>query len=87
VAYLEDMRFEPSLEVEAAQSESRDHERLAGALDELDDRSRVIVTERWLKDDKSTLQDLADRYGVSAERIRQLEQNAFKKLKVALADQ
>ena len=83
-AFIEDMRFEPSQEVEDAQIEKRDHERLAVALETLDERSRVIVTERWLNDGKSTLQELADRYGISAERIRQLEKNAFKKLKGSL---
>jgi RNA polymerase sigma-32 factor len=50
----------------------------------LDDRSRDIVASRWLTEDKSTLQDLADKYNVSAERIRQLEKNAMKKLKNVL---
>lgn len=59
--------------------------RLHEALAELDDRSRDILQSRWLTDDKATLHELADRYGVSAERIRQLEANALKKLKAALA--
>jgi RNA polymerase sigma-32 factor len=83
-AYLEDMRFEPSLEVEAEEWEAHSNARLSRALDDLDERSRVIVQERWLKDDKATLQDLADRYNVSAERIRQIEKNAFKKLRGTL---
>ena len=82
--FLEDLRFEPSQEVEADEWERHTHERLADALDDLDERSRVIVQERWLNDEKSTLQELADRYGVSAERIRQVEKNAFKKLRGAL---
>ncbi|MFN2337407.1 MAG: sigma factor-like helix-turn-helix DNA-binding protein, partial [Gammaproteobacteria bacterium] len=49
-----------------------------------DERSRDIVRERWLADSKSTLHELADRYGVSAERIRQLESNAMKKLRGAM---
>jgi RNA polymerase sigma-32 factor len=53
------------------------------ALENLDDRSRDILTSRWLSEEKSTLHDLAARYNVSAERIRQLEQNAMKKLKAA----
>jgi len=61
------------------------------ALDALDDRSRRIVEERWLKvnDDSSggmTLHDLASEYGVSAERIRQIEVAAMKKMRKALAD-
>ena len=59
-------------------------ERLLQALGELDERSRDIVQSRWLVDSKATLHDLADRYEVSAERIRQLEKNAFKKLERAL---
>jgi RNA polymerase sigma-32 factor len=50
----------------------------------LDERSRVIIEKRWLTEDKTTLQDLADRFGVSAERIRQLEKNAMKKLKTVM---
>ncbi|MEM6708553.1 MAG: RNA polymerase sigma factor RpoH [Pseudomonadota bacterium] len=57
---------------------------LAEALGDLDDRSRDILSRRWLTDDKATLQELADEYGVSAERIRQLEKNAMKKLKSVL---
>jgi RNA polymerase sigma-32 factor len=82
--YLEDMRFEPSLEVEAQEWDTHNTRRLTEALDDLDERSRTIVQERWLTDDKSTLQDLADRYEVSAERIRQIEKYAFKKLRGAL---
>jgi RNA polymerase sigma-32 factor len=51
------------------------------ALDQLDQRSRDIVNRRWLADNKATLQELADEYGVSAERIRQVEANAFKKIR------
>lgn len=61
-------------------------DRLANALKGLDERSQIIIRERWLADDesKSTLQDLANRYGISAERVRQLEKNAMKKLRVAI---
>ena len=86
-AYLEDMRFEPSQAVEAEDWDANTHARLAVALDGLDERSRDIVQERWLSDDKTTLQTLADRYDVSAERIRQLEKNAFKKLRGVLNSQ
>jgi RNA polymerase sigma-32 factor len=61
-------------------------ERLGTALAALDDRSRDILESRWLSDDKLTLHELAARYSVSAERIRQLEQNALKKLKAALLE-
>ena len=54
--------------------------RMAKALEELDERSRDIIHSRWLEESKSTLHDLAGKYGVSAERIRQLEQNAMKKV-------
>ena len=50
----------------------------------LDERSRDILQSRWLTDDKSTLHDLADRYGISAERIRQLEKNAMNKIKTQM---
>ena len=59
--------------------------RLGQAIANLDERSRDIIQARWLDEDKTTLMDLAKRYGVSAERIRQLEKNALKKLKVAVA--
>ena len=56
-------------------------------MQRLDVRSRDIVTRRWLREDeKATLQELADEYGISAERIRQLEANAMKKLRVALGN-
>jgi RNA polymerase sigma-32 factor len=86
-AYLEDMRFEPAQTVEAQDWDSHTNARLAQALEGLDERSRVIVQERWLNDDKTTLQALGDRYEVSAERIRQLEKNAFKKLRGVLEPQ
>ena len=59
--------------------------RLGSALQSLDDRSRDILERRWLTDDKTTLQDLANEYGVSAERIRQLENAAIGKLRNAMA--
>jgi len=52
----------------------------------LDERSRNILVQRWLSDAKSTLHELADEYGVSAERIRQLEKNAMKKIRLAMGD-
>ena len=61
----------------AQQSEAK----LRDALDQLDERSRSILSSRWLAEDKSTLQELAKCYGISAERVRQLEQNAMKKLR------
>jgi len=55
-----------------------------GAMESLDERSRDILAQRWLSDEKSTLHELAAQYQVSAERIRQLEKNAMKKLKEAI---
>lgn len=83
-AYLEDMRFDPATRVESSEWEEHSADRLHDALAKLDERSQDIVAKRWLNDEKATLQDLADRYQVSAERIRQLEKNAIKKLKLAL---
>jgi RNA polymerase sigma-32 factor len=64
--------------------EDRKEELLMDAMAGLDDRSRDILASRWLVEEKATLHELADRYQVSAERIRQLEQNAMKKLKAAV---
>ncbi len=79
--YLQDLRFEPGQQAEDADWESHSNERLVQAMERLDERSRIIIQERWLSDDKSTLQKLADRFEISAERIRQLEKNDMKKLK------
>ncbi|MGE0370487.1 MAG: RNA polymerase sigma factor RpoH [Gammaproteobacteria bacterium] len=83
-AYLSDSRSDPTVQFEAAEWESHNEERLHQALGGLDERSRDILQQRWLADDKMTLQDLADKYQVSAERIRQLEKGAIKKLRSSL---
>ena len=83
-AYLEDRRFDPATQIEQANWQEHGVERLSSALGMLDGRSRDILEKRWLNEDKATLQELADHYRVSAERIRQLERNAMKKLKGAL---
>jgi len=83
-AYLADRRFDPAAQVEHEDWERHSTGQLQKALGILDDRSRDILEKRWLTDDKSTLQDLANRYQVSAERIRQLEKSALKKLKGAM---
>ena len=83
-SYLQDRSHEPERLVEESEWEHHNHNRLQHALATLDDRSRHIVEQRWLADDKATLQQLADEYSVSAERIRQLENNAIKKLKSSL---
>lgn len=81
-AYLADSRFEPAAHVEAADWAHDNKQRLHSALATLDERSRDIVAARWLGDEKkSTLQVLADKYNVSAERIRQLEKSAMLKLR------
>ncbi|HET6726180.1 MAG TPA: RNA polymerase sigma factor RpoH [Gammaproteobacteria bacterium] len=83
--YLRDSSPDPAEEIERNDWEARNESRLKHALTRLDDRSRDIVSQRWLNENKATLQELADRYGVSAERIRQLEGNAIKKLQSAMA--
>ena len=79
--YLQDLRFEPAARAEVDDWEAHSEAQLAAALKALDDRSRSIVSRRWQTERKATLQELADEYGVSAERIRQLEKNALKKLR------
>ena len=83
--YLEDHSADPALAVESEDSRQDSEGRLHMALAELDERSRDIVARRWLAEQKATLHELAAEHGVSAERIRQLETNAMKKLKTALA--
>ena len=85
VTYLADVDADPAEAVEQEDFESRSEARLSHALTGLDDRSRHILQRRWLDEDKATLQELADHYKVSAERIRQLENNAIKKLRTAMA--
>lgn len=85
VAYLADMRYEPSQQLEQLDSADNEREGLYSALDALDDRSRQILERRWLVESKATLHELAAEYGVSAERIRQIEAAAIKKLRGAMA--
>jgi len=85
-AYLIDSSDDPSLAYERADSEDNQLELLRDGLAELDARSRDIIKRRWLDDEnKATLQELADEYGVSAERVRQIEANALKKMKALFA--
>lgn len=79
--YLEDHRYDPSRLIEESNTEEHEHDQLHYALDQLDDRSKDILTRRWLVEDKATLHELAAAYGVSAERIRQIEKSAMDKLK------
>jgi len=84
-AYLPAPDSDPAKQVEAADFNQDASTRMNAALNILDERSRRILEDRWLTEDKRTLHDLADEYGVSAERIRQLEVNAIKKLRNAMA--
>lgn len=84
--YLEDNRYDPAARLEEANWEATSVNGLEMALEKLDDRSRVILQRRWLNDDKATLHDLAAEYGVSAERIRQLEKNAMNKVKAMMLE-
>ncbi len=91
IAYLSDASHEPTAMIESRQRDALASDGITTALESLDDRSRRIVEERWLKvnDDGSggmTLHELAAEYGVSAERIRQIEVAAMKKMKKALAE-
>jgi RNA polymerase sigma-32 factor len=80
-AYLEDHRYDPARVVEQDEWEKQGYGKLQLAFKQLDERSQDILQNRWLNENKTTLQELADRYQVSAERIRQIENDAIKKLK------
>lgn len=84
IHYLEDRSADPALQLEESDWEESSQQDLSVALEKLDDRSRDILNSRWLSESKATLHDLADKYGVSAERIRQLEKNAMNKVKAIL---
>jgi RNA polymerase sigma-32 factor len=84
-AYLPAPDADPAEQVEDAESADDSSERLRGALNRLDTRSRDIVQQRWISEDKATLHELADKYGVSAERIRQIESSALGKLRGMMA--
>jgi RNA polymerase sigma-32 factor len=85
VAFLETELQDPGTEAEMDDYRDHNDTLLYAGLDELDDRSRDIIQRRWLQEDnKATLQELADQYGVSAERIRQLEANALKKMRATI---
>ena len=85
VHYLEDKRYDPATQLESADWSDSASSSLLSGLDELDERSRDILYQRWLAEEKATLHDLAAKYNVSAERIRQLEKNAMNKLKGSIA--
>ena len=83
-AYLPSPNANPATLVEKADWTDDATKRMTVAMKDLDERSRDILQSRWLTDNKMTLHELADRYGVSAERIRQVEANAIKKLRTAI---
>jgi len=82
--YLQQSDADPAALLEYTDWKQHEEGLLSQAISELDDRSQDILNSRWLSDEKSTLHELAERYNVSAERIRQLEKNAMKKLKQAV---
>ncbi|MDG2252775.1 MAG: RNA polymerase sigma factor RpoH [Methylophilaceae bacterium] len=85
ISFLQDKSLEQSAQIEKDETEDNDTKSLNNALAKLDERSRAIVKARWLNDHKSeTLHDLAKKYKISAERIRQIEQNALKKIKALM---
>jgi RNA polymerase sigma-32 factor len=87
IAYLSDSEAEPCHELEVLENEARASAGLAKAMDGLDTRSRRIIEARWLKEEGgATLHELADEFGVSAERIRQIEMKAMQKMRGALAE-
>ncbi len=83
--YLEDHRYDPARQLEDADWSDSSSSNLHEALESLDERSRDILYQRWLAEEKATLHDLAAKYNVSAELIRQLEKNAMNKLKGYIA--
>lgn len=83
-AYLASPNADPAVLLEGTDSQEDATSRMTDALETLDDRSRDILTSRWLSENKPTLHELANVYGVSAERIRQIEAVAIKKLRVAM---
>ncbi|SHK17259.1 RNA polymerase, sigma 32 subunit, RpoH [Marinobacter antarcticus] len=84
--YLEDRRSDPAVQLENSDWTEDSNGRLMQALEMLDERSQDILRERWLSESKATLHQLADKYGISAERIRQLEKNAMKKIRVQMSE-
>ena len=81
VDYVEDCRLNPEEELEQSEWEKYGLRRLHTAIKQLDQRSQEVIKQRWLNEEKTTLHELADQYKVSAERIRQIEQNALLKMK------
>jgi RNA polymerase sigma-32 factor len=85
VPELEDKEADPAYQLEVGTVAQSGHDKLHMAMQSLNEREQIIVRERWLNEKKATLKTLAERFGISLERIRQLEAAAFLKLKEALA--
>ncbi|MBA3661600.1 MAG: RNA polymerase sigma factor RpoH [Gammaproteobacteria bacterium] len=83
-AYLEDYRYNPAQQLENSDWTTQSNDMIYQALDQLDTRSQDIIRTRWLGENKLTLQDLAEKYQISAERVRQLEKNAMAKLRTVV---
>lgn len=84
--FLEDSRYNPAQQLENTDWSEQSSDTIYHALDKLDERSQDIIRARWLDENKLTLQDLADKYQISAERVRQLEKNAMQKLRAAFEE-
>jgi RNA polymerase sigma-32 factor len=85
--YLEDHRYSPAVNLEQSDWASQSSDMIYESLAQLDARSQDIIRTRWLNENKATLHDLAQKYQISAERVRQLEKNALRKLRVAVEGQ
>ncbi|MAL98836.1 RNA polymerase sigma factor RpoH [Hydrocarboniclastica marina] len=83
---IQDNRYDPAVMLENSDWTEDSNSRLMEALAELDERSQDILRQRWLSEGKATLHDLAAQYGISAERVRQLEKNAMKKIRKAIGE-
>lgn len=86
-ALLEDHRYNPAEQVAANKWSTQSNHAIYQALEQLDERSQDIIRTRWLDDNKLTLQDLAAKYSISAERVRQIEKNAMVKLRAAFTEE
>ena len=85
ISYLEDKALNPHETLDESQTESNSLESLKNAMSTLDERSASIIKERWLNDNKAkTLNDLANKFNISAERVRQIEKIALEKLKLTM---
>ena len=82
--FIEDHRYEPGALVEEAEWSAYTSGHMAAALEDIDERSRDIITRRWLREPKAKLRELADDYGISAERVRQIEAGALASLRQAI---